>query len=183
MAAKVAKAATGTAAAALLGLSLIALHDHAAQPLARGLDGTYAGTRMGVVPIGIPKLAIWTDPDDAAVYRALLAVIERETAPGEAIFVFPNDAEIYYLSGRRNPFAFFNTALDVRTPADAAAAVAGLVRVRPRLALFVPDDKYRTPPLEPVVRFVRGRYRLLGKIGRFEVYRLVDSGVASSRSW
>jgi hypothetical protein len=161
-----------TAAAFVIVLSGIALRHHAAQPLARGLDGIYAGTRLGVVPIGIPKLAIWTDPEDAAVYRALLARIEAATAPGEPIFVFPNDAEIYYLSGRRNPFAFFNTAVDIRTPADAAAAVQGLARVRPKLVLFVPDDKYRTPALAPVVRFVRGRYRLDARIGRFEVYRL-----------
>jgi len=162
------------AAALILALSAVALRHHAAQPIARGLDGTFAGTRLGVVPIGIPKLAVWTDPADAAVYRALLAHIEAATAPGEPIFVFPNDAEVYYLSGRKNPFAFFNTAVDVRTPADAAAAVAGLARVRPRLALFVPDDKYRTPALEPVVRFVRARYRLEARIGRFEVYRLTD---------
>lgn len=160
------------AAVLILGLSAIALHDHAAQPLARGLPGTWAGVRMGVVPIGIPKLAIWTDPADAAVYRALLARIERETAPAEPIFAFPNDPEIYYLSGRRNPFAFFNTAVDIRTPADAAAAVAGLDRVRPPLVVFVPDDKYRTPALAPVVRFVRERYRLEAEIGRFQIYRL-----------
>jgi hypothetical protein len=160
------------AAVLILGLSVVALHDHAAQPLARGLSGTYAGVRMGVVPIGIPKLAIWTDPEDAAVYRALLARIERSTAAGEPIFAFPNDAELYYLSGRRNPFAFFNTAVDIRTPADAAAAVAGLERVRPRLVIFVPDDKYRTPALAPVVRYVRSRYRLDAEIGRFEVYLL-----------
>jgi hypothetical protein len=163
------------AAVLVLALSGIALRHHAAQPLDRGLDGTFAGTRMGVVPIGIPKLAIWTDPDDAAVYRALLARIEAATATGEPIFVFPNDAEIYYLSGRRNPFAFFNTAVDIRTPADAAATVAGLARVRPKLAIFVPEDKYRTPALAPVVRFVRGHYRLEARIGRFEVYRLAET--------
>ncbi len=170
------------AAALVLVLSGIALRHHAAQPIARGLDGTFAGTRLGVVPIGIPKLAIWTDPEDAAVYRALLARIEAATAPGEPIFAFPNDAEIYYLSGRRNPFAFFNTAVDVRTPADAAAAVLGLARVRPKLVLFVPDDKYRTPALAPVVRFVRGRYRLEARIGRFEVYRLPEAPPAPSRA-
>jgi len=162
-------------AAVLLALSAVALRHHAAQPLARGLDGIWAGTRLGVVPIGIGKLAIWTDPADAAVYRALLLRIEAATAPGEPIFAFPNDAELYYLSGRRNPFAFFNTAVDVRTPEDAAAAVAGLARARPKLVLFVPDDKYRTPALEPVVRFVRARYRLDARLGRFEVYRLADA--------
>ena len=169
------------AAILLLALSAIALRHHAAQPLDRGLEGTFAGTRLGVVPIGIPKLAIWTDPDDAAVYRALLARIEAATAPGEPIFVFPNDAEIYYLSGRRNPFAFFNTAVDVRTPEDAAATISGLARARPKLAVFVPEDKYRTPALEPVVRFVRGHYRLEARIGRFEVYRLapVPQGAAA----
>jgi len=160
-------------AALVLALSGIALHDHAAQPLARGLAGTYAGVRMGVVPIGIPKLAIWTDPEDAAVFRALLARIEGETLPGEPIFAFPNDPEIYYLSGRRNPFAFFNTAVDVRRPADAAAVVVRLDRLRPRLVIFVPDDKYRLASVEPVVRFIRARYRLAARIGRFEVYRLL----------
>ncbi|HEY8019571.1 MAG TPA: hypothetical protein VIH93_00625 [Thermoanaerobaculia bacterium] len=172
--------ARAAASALVLGLSAIALHDHAAQPLARGEEGVYAGARMGVVPIGIPKLGLWTDPADAAVYRAVLARIESETAAGEPIFAFPNDAELYYLSGRPNPFAFFNTALDVRTPADAAAVVAGLERAKPRLVLFVPDDKYRTPPLEPVVRFVRARYRREARIGRFEVYRLPGPAPAAA---
>ena len=52
-------------------------------------------------------------------------VITAHTREGESIFAVPSNAELYFLTQRRNPFRFYNTALGVRTDADLEAGAAG----------------------------------------------------------
>jgi hypothetical protein len=99
-------------------------------------------------------------------------VITTHTRDGDSIFAVPSNAELYFLTQRRNPFRFYNTALGVRTDAD-VEEVRQVMRERPpRVVTFDPHDKYNTARSRQIMDDVRARYVLVGRVDPFEVYVL-----------
>ena len=99
-------------------------------------------------------------------------MITAHAKAGESIFAVPSNAELYFLTQRRNPFRFYNTALGVRTDAD-LEQVRQVIRDRPpRVVTFNPRDKYNTARSRQILDEVRARYVLLGRVDPFEVYVL-----------
>jgi hypothetical protein len=84
----------------------------------------------------------------------------------------PSNAELYFLSQRRNAFRFTNTALGVRTDAELAVVEQTLQDHPPRLVTFNRDDKYNTPRSWMIMEAVKHRYVLLGRVEPFDVYVL-----------
>lgn len=155
-----------------IALSAVALHYHAAQPLSRGLGGTLRGERVALAPsAGLDRATLWMEPADARLYRDIVELIRREVREDETILAIPFNPEFYFLSRRRNPTRYFNSAFGVRDAEEAASAVAALSRAPPKLVIFRPDDKYNTPGSAIVMDFVRERYELFEKRGGFEIYR------------
>lgn len=152
-------------AALLVGLVAAALLFHAGQPL----DGT-PSTPVSAQPL--PRVHLRIEPGERQRYLDLLAVIERETRPGEEIFALPNQPEVYFLSGRRNPFRFFNTALGITGDNDLRRAEAALEERPPRLVIYNPTDKYGTIYSQRLMQTIRTRYTSLPAIGAFEIYRV-----------
>jgi hypothetical protein len=153
-------------------LVAVGLHDQAGQPLSRGLGGIIAGQRgPAPVPSDLAKAGLRIGADDAALYRRLVGVIDRETPPDAPILALPADPELYFLAGRRNPTRFFNAAIGIPDDAALQAVIATLKRDPPRLVFFRPDDKYNTPRLSRLMDFVRAGYERLPPIGAFEIYR------------
>jgi hypothetical protein len=167
---------TRTAAvAAVLALSAVGVAFHAGQPILRTWDHVMAGRReplvSSVVPSGLARCGLRITPEDRALYAGLVALIERETAPGEEIFAVPSNAELYFLAGRPNPFRFFNFALGVSDRASADAVAERLRSRPPRLVFYNPKDKYNTPLSREVMATVAASYELLGERGPFRIYR------------
>ena len=67
----------------------------------------------------------------------------------------PVSPELYFLSGRRNPFRFFSTAFGIRNDAALAQVVAALESDPPPLVFVDPGDKYMTDAARKVVEVVR----------------------------
>jgi hypothetical protein len=156
-----------------LALVLVAVYYHAGQSPNRGLMGLLTGVRTPVVEAReIPRCGLRMDASDLADYRAALELIERETRPGEAIFALPSNAELYFLSGRRNPTRFFNFALGVRSEGEARALLDEFAREPPRLVFYDGLDKYNTPLARWTMVNLARRYELVGPVGRWEVFRL-----------
>ena len=154
-----------------LGLSLVGLHYHAAQPLSRGFKGIVEGHRVAVdTPCPGSRCGLRIDSGEAAGYADVLALIDQHTEGTDAIFALPVDPELYFLSGRRNPFTFFSTAFGVQDDAAVASLEAAIISDPPKLVFVKPDDKYLTPTSRRIVRFVAQRYELLGNRGGFDVY-------------
>lgn len=171
-----AAAQPGPARCAMLGLTAClcatGLYFHAGQPASRGLLGIVAGHRhVTFEPSGIARAGLRLDADDAATYRDLVDLIRRETPEDGAILAVPVNPELYYLSGRRNPTRFFNSALGIRTDRELQSVLADLRRDPPGLVFFRPDDKYWTRYAARIMDFVRLRYEPLVSRAGFEIFR------------
>lgn len=160
---------------ASLALSGIAIFYHAGQPLSGRFSVLFGGQRnvlsLDQALSSLPRVSLKISPEEDAQYSHLLKIIESETQPNDTIFAMPTNAELYFLSGRRNPFRFYNTALGVRNGIDLKNVEETIVVDPPRLIVYRPDDKYNTPYSREIIRFVKERYDLLEESGGFEIYR------------
>lgn len=164
------------AEATLAAFAACAVTFHAGQPLSRGWEGMLRGRRVEQVEsTALPRCGLRIDPQDLALYTHLVETIEAHTAPGEPIFALPSNAELYFLSGRSNPFRFFNFTLGVRSPEAAREVVEALRHRPPALLFYAPDDKYNTPLARRVMESLDGSYRLLERVGPIEVYRRAEA--------
>ena len=153
-------------------LVVVGLRDQAGQPLNRGIAGIIAGQRAPAsVASGLAKAGLRIGADDAATYRRLVALIDRDTSADAPILALPANPELYFLSGRRNPTRFFNAAMGIPDDAALRDVLTTLRRDPPRLVFFRPDDKYNTPLVARLMDFVRARYQPLPPIGGLEIYR------------
>jgi hypothetical protein len=173
----VTRGVTQWVATGLIGVLIpIGIWFHAGQSLNRGLGGTIAGTRIDLVPSGLERGSLQIDDGDRAVYVQLLSLIKGGTRSSEPIFVLPYGPELYFLSGRRNPFPFFVTKIDVTTADDEARVLDALSRLRPRFVFDVPSDKYHNAQSRAIVEWVKQRYEALGMVGRYSVYKIRTRG-------
>ena len=150
----------------------VAVYYHAGQPLSRGISGTASGRRVDLSTApGVPRAGLRIEETDARTYAELLAVIEREAPPDASILALPSRAELYFLSGRRNPFRFFNSALGIRSGDELAAALETLEREPPALVLHDRGDKYNTDASRSIIERIAGTYEALPSVGRIDIYR------------
>ncbi len=156
----------------------IALFFHAGQTANRGWEKLLAGVRVPMVATAsaIPRCGLRIDAPDLATYTAALALIEREVGPGETFFALPSSSELYFLSGRENPFRFFNFALGVLDEQDAARVQAELGRKPPALIFYAGRDKYNTPLSRRMIVTLARSYEHLTTIGPWDVFRPAPSG-------
>jgi hypothetical protein len=155
-------------------LAVIALQFHAAQPLTRGRLGVIAGARTAEpsMSVNIQRLGLDIGAKDQRRYQHLIALIERETAPDEPIFVLPANAELYFLTRRRNPFRFLNTAIGVTNEAELASVLKALAERPPKLVIFNSRDVTNNAFSRRIMAFVESRYVRLEISRPFEIYRL-----------
>ena len=158
-----------------LALSAIAVYYHAGQPLMGGLDNLIGGhrniTSLTEKTSSLPRASLKIEAEQEAPYAEVLRVIESETAPTDTIFAVPTNAEFYFLSGRRNPFRFFNTALGIKNDSDFERVRQTIIAQPPRLVLYREDDKYNSNYSREIMRLVRERYDFLGDTAGFAIYR------------
>jgi hypothetical protein len=164
------------AAATVAGLSTVALIFHAGQSRERTPAQILRGERVTqfgeLTDCGVPRCSLTISATDAGVYQTLVGMIRTETRPNESILAIPNDAELYFLSERRNPTPFYNAAHGTTTEEQRQNVFRVLSEMPPRLVTFRPDDKYNNEATAEIMRRVRADYRLLGKEHALEVYRL-----------
>jgi len=160
------------ASALVIFLSIVGVYSHAGQPFTRNVYETFGGTKKNYVSSdSLKRAGLWIPEEELTIYTQLMRLIETETVDEETIFVFPNNAEIYFLSERRNPFRFYNTALGLLTEADVEQTLSELSARPPKLIIFHVGDKYETPQIKPILNFVRNHYDLINTLSFFEIYR------------
>jgi hypothetical protein len=157
----------------------VALYYQGAMPLTRFLQGTVAGERrFPTTPLPSPVAGIYVDATEAQLYQSLIRLIDRETHPGDTIFAFPSNAELYFLGRRTNPFRFYNTALGI-TSAGTLDSVLRLIRCHPpKLVFYDPTDKYNTPASVRIAGTVGTQYQKLAPVPPFEVFRARGDSLA-----
>jgi hypothetical protein len=156
-----------------LVLSATGVYFHAGQPASRGMAGLLGGERTQSARAStLPHSSLRIGLDEGRRYATLVELIRREVPADGAILAVPSNAELYFLSQRRNAFRFYNTALGIRTNAELAAVEQTLRDHPPRLVTFNRDDKYNTPRSLMLMEAVKHRYVLLGRFEPFDVYVL-----------
>ncbi len=153
-------------------LTGVGLYFQAGQPLSRGIAGIVEGQRVAsVVSTGRRWAGLRIESSSLKAYTQTVALIQRLSAPDEAIFVLPMNPELYFLADRRNPFNFFSTAPGVRDDVRLGEVLAQIAEAPPRLVLYRRDDKYNTASSRAIMDQVARQYVAVGTVGGFEVYR------------
>lgn len=155
-------------------LSGVAVYYHAGQPLSGKFSDLLGERNIGSLPYvesSLPRASLKIEAEDNTRYAEILKLIQSETNAGESIFALPTNAELYFLSGRRNPFRFYNTALGIRTAGDLEHVKQTIITSPPKIVLYRADDKYNTSYSREVARLVAERYDFLGETSGYEVYR------------
>lgn len=168
-------------AIAVLLLS-VGLRFHAGQSVLRGLEGMVAGTTTELVPSGLERCTLKIDPRDRAVYREVVDRITAVTPAGQPVFVFPNHAELYFLTGRPNPFRFHSTALGIHRADEIPPLLARLASLRPRMIVHAPNDPNTTAYSQELLRRLGGTYRRTRTVGPFDLYEPRERGWASTKA-
>jgi hypothetical protein len=112
------------------------------------------------------------DPASLRLYSELIEIIQEHSHPDEPIFVFPNNAELYFLSERPNPFRLFNPTISLISDKEIKEFTKLLQEKSPRLVIHNAENPYNTKSTKILVDFVQSRYVLFAKAGPFDVYRL-----------
>jgi hypothetical protein len=105
------------------------------------------------------------------LYGRLITLIQQETTPSDIIIAIPANPELYFLARRRNPLRFSNAALGMIDAHDLQVTIEQIIRERPALVVYRPDDKYQTSNTRKLMAFIRSRYDQIDTVGAFEIYR------------
>jgi hypothetical protein len=140
------------------------------------LQATMPGTRgPAVVPFESERLrGILAVAPRVRGVDAVVALIRRETAPGDHVLAFMNFPALYFLTERRNP-----TRVDWFIPieltrAEVGRAVEDLRARPPRLVILTthdPSAMIESPRLRPILGYLLAHYREAEAIGEFLVLR------------
>ena len=174
-------------AAAAFAIIAVAVTFHAAQSYVRTPRQTLAGDRTltAQTPLCVSpsRASLRIERADCQPYLALAARIRAEATPDQTVLAVPNDPELYFLSQRRNPFGFYNTAFGVRSETDLRDVLALLAAHPPRIVTYRPGDKYNTAASRQIMQRVRASYDRFDEVDGVELYRprFID-GTASARS-
>ncbi len=145
---------------------------HAAQPLSRGISGSIKGNTVSErVPCDLSRCSLDVEPDVAMVYQELIEFIDAQSGPEDLVLAIPFNPELNYLSKRRSPVRFYNSALGLRTNEQVAEALDQISRSSTQLIIHNPTDKYNSPALNPLLRHTRDHYIHIATVGPFHVYK------------
>ncbi|MFK8016466.1 MAG: hypothetical protein AB8G17_13620 [Gammaproteobacteria bacterium] len=169
-----------------LVLTAVAIHStigialHAGQPITRSPSQVIAGERVPLVPSTHPALdGLHVTPRDNAIFNTSLRLIEQYSEPGDVILGLPAEAELYFLSGRKNPFRYSFVPFGIRDEKTVADALATLAANPPRLVFHVSVLPYNTPYTDRLMDFVRSRYELIERVEEYDIYVEKGSGLPS----
>ena len=159
-------------AACALWVSAVALNYHSAQHLSRGLIGTLKAERTEVTRTdGLDRLGLSVEAKDIKLYRRIADLVNREVRGDQTILALPVNPEIYFLTGRRVPVRFFNSALGIVGNTDFRAVMKTIRDRPPRLGFHQPSDKYNTKFGDEIMVYAWTNYELAGNLGELKIYR------------
>lgn len=159
-------------AIAVACLSAWALFFQAGQPIERGLAGTIAGIRAPQnVLSDLPRVSLRIQPADAAIYEAVIAVIEARALPDEPLMTLPMDPELNFMTARPSPTRYYATPLGLRQPVDVTQTVAVLDASAPLFVVHRRQDKYLTQLSATLLEYVQAGSGAPLRVGPFDLYR------------
>ncbi len=153
-------------------LAAAGLYYQAGQPLSRGIEGIVEGQRGVLVQSDQPvRTGLSIEAVDIATYKRIVALVEKEAGQDQTILALPVNPEIYFLTNRRNPFRFFNSALGILDKATLDDVLRTMKERPPQLVFYRAADKYNTELGNELMAYVRTHYRHLESFDGFDIYR------------
>lgn len=158
-------------AVGVLAISGSGLWWQAGQPFTRSLLEIASGEDIPLDerPLGF-RVDLRVAPKERAFYEWLVPLILRNSGTKDSILALPVNPELYFMTGRRNPTRFHNSALGLRTDKEVENLLSTLAVDPPAVVIFNRRDKYVTPNTLKVMARVRQTYRLIASRDGFEVY-------------
>ena len=153
----------------------VGLYFHAAQPINRGLEGIVGGQRVALTSAQgrLPRVNLFVEERDIRLYTDILKLIEENTAPGEKIFVVPFNPELYFLSGRTNPFSFIIFWQGIQNQAQYEKFLDEFKRKKPKLIINNVNDKRHTIYTRKLLEYLpQSGYREIQQIGNFQFLKI-----------
>jgi hypothetical protein len=139
-----------------------------------------SGKRYPMVRSNLNRNSLRIDSASLQLYGELIEIINQHSHPDESIFVLPNNAELYFLSERANPFRLFNPTISLVTEKEVKEFTKLLQEKSPRLVIHNAENPYNIESTRILVDFVESRYVLVAKAGSFDVYRLPSETTGES---
>jgi len=158
--------------AMLVVLSGVSLAFHAGEPIPHTIIDYIRPTKTELFNSHsqLPNVDLWINENSLAAYKKVVHIIEEETSRGDYLFAIPNNAELYFMTDRPNPFRFFSTDHGVMSGTEVQNIVQTLERLRPRIITFSPGDGRNNTHSLAIMEHVREHSLLLSKDPLFEVY-------------
>jgi len=158
--------------AMLVVLSGVSLAFHAGEPITRSIMDHLRTPKTALFDSRdqLPNVDLWINKTSMEAYRKVVRIIEEETDQSDYLFAIPNNAELYFMTERRNPFRFFSTDHGVMSETEVQSVIRSLERLRPRIITFSPDDGRNNTHSLAIMEHVREHSQLLSKGPLFEVY-------------
>ena len=130
----------------------------------------------------LPRVDLWIRGKSLEAYKKVVRIIEEETHQGDYLFAVPNNAELYFMTERRNPFRFFSTDHGVQNETEVQHVIQTLEKLRPRIITFDPESVRNSSHSLTIMKHVREHSQLLSKDSFFEVYRYGELDHAKKKS-
>ena len=164
--------------AVVLALALpVSIYFMAAQPTERSFRQILSGDRSPWLEVqGLPRTGLRVAPEPAGSIERVTDMIRRATEPHQPIFVFPSRAEFYFLSDRRNPTRFFNTALGLRDSASTRVLLQQFEARPPAAVIYNRADHYSNAQSDAILDWVEGKYARVDSVGAIVFYLYMTEG-------
>jgi hypothetical protein len=118
----------------------------------------------------LPKVDLLIRGESLEAYKKVVRIIEEETHQDDYLFAVPNNAELYFMTERRNPFRFNTIDHGVLNETEVQHVIQTLERLRPRIITFAPGAQRNTTHSLAIMEHVRAHSQLLSQDPFFEVY-------------
>jgi hypothetical protein len=122
----------------------------------------------------LPKVDLLIRGESLEAYKKVVRIIEEETHQDDYLFAVPNNAELYFMTERRNPFRFNTIDHGVLNETEVQHVIQTLERLRPRIITFAPGAQRNTTHSLAIMEHVRAHSQLLSQDPFFEVYLYGD---------
>jgi len=128
----------------------------------------------GGVPFGAPYMAgLRTDPGTAAMFRAVVAAIDRVVPPGRPVLVLPWANLFYYLADRPDPTPY-DLDITLNVPAGGDAAIAAAMARTHCPVFYLPHSGISEPFRiygAPVLAELQAHYTETGTAGPYQIWQ------------
>ena len=157
----------------LVSLSILMIYQSLTMYVARPLDVPY-GVEQSNVTSKINRASLYISEPSYEVYNQAVTYIKENSSANDSIFAYPNSAEFYFLSERKNPTPYIITCSAIHSDEEYDIWLKRIEDSSPKIIVNKPGDKYnRSYERRFTENLHMMGYNQTNKIGPFVFYMKV----------